>query len=140
MNFGERTSHLPRLLHDVIARLRLDAETNATISGDAGLDGHLRRQQGYRVEMLIEELRLLQVTIFSTLHKNMKNLEFSTLLPNVVRIADEVYAQLKQQMRASKLRMPRKRPRAPANTFLEDKATDSALGLCCGDVTQADMD
>jgi hypothetical protein len=48
--------------------------------------------------MLIEESRLLQVCIFSTLHKNVKNLEFSTLLPNVVTIADEVDAQLKQQM------------------------------------------
>jgi len=32
------------------------------------------------------------------LHKNVKDLEFSTLLPNVVTIADEVDAQLKQQM------------------------------------------
>jgi hypothetical protein len=48
--------------------------------------------------MLIEESRQLQVCIFSTLHKNVKNLEFSTLLPNVVTIADEVDAQLKQQM------------------------------------------
>jgi hypothetical protein len=32
------------------------------------------------------------------LHKNVKNLEFSTLLPHVVTIADEVDAQLKQQM------------------------------------------
>ena len=48
--------------------------------------------------MAVEESRLLQVTIFSTLHKNVKNLEFSTLLPDVVTIADEVDAQLKEQM------------------------------------------
>ena len=45
----------------------------------------------------MEESRLLQVTIFSTLHKNVKNLEFGVLLPDVVTIADEVDAQLKEQ-------------------------------------------
>jgi hypothetical protein len=98
LNFEERTGHLPRLLHDVTARLRLDAGTKAPISEAAAAHGDLRRKQGYPVEMLIEESRLLQVCIFSTLHKNVKNLEFSTLLPNVVTIADEVDAQLKQQM------------------------------------------
>jgi hypothetical protein len=39
-----------------------------------------------------------QVSIFTTLHKNVKHLEFSTLLPNIVTIADEVDAQLKEQM------------------------------------------
>ena len=48
--------------------------------------------------MAVEESRLLQVTIFSTLHKNVKNLEFNLLLPDVVTIADEVDAQLKEQM------------------------------------------
>jgi len=58
----------------------------------------LRRSQGYTVAMAVEESRLLQVTIFSTLHKNVKNLEFNMLLPDVVTIADEVDAQLKEQM------------------------------------------
>jgi hypothetical protein len=40
----------------------------------------------------------MQVTIFTTLHKNTKNLEFTALLPDVVTIADEVDAQLKEQM------------------------------------------
>jgi len=98
LNFEERTGHLPNLLHDVIRRLRLDAGTKAPISKAAAEHGDLRRKQGYTVAMAVEESRLLQVTIFSTLHKNAKNLEFTTLLPNVVTIADEVDAQLKEQM------------------------------------------
>jgi hypothetical protein len=98
LNFGERTGHLPHLLHDVIARLRLDAGTKAPISRAAADHGDLRRKQGYTVAMAVEESRLLQVTIFSTLHKNVKNLEFNLLLPDVVTIADEVDAQLKEQM------------------------------------------
>jgi hypothetical protein len=98
LSFEDRTGHLPHLLHDVIARLRLDAGTKAPISKAAARHGDLRRKQGYTVAMAVEESRLLQVTIFSTLHKNTNALEFSKLLPDVVTIADEVDAQLKEQM------------------------------------------
>jgi hypothetical protein len=98
LNFEERTGHLPRLLHDVIARLRLSAGRKVSVSKAAAEHGDLRRKQGYTVAMAVEESRLLQVTIFSTLHKNVKNLESSILLPDIVTIADEVDAQLKEQM------------------------------------------
>ena len=98
LTFEERTGHLPHLLHDVIKRLRMDAGTKAPISKAAAEHGDLRRKQGYTVAMAVEESRLLQVSIFTTLHKSVKHLEFSTLLPNIVTIADEVDAQLKEQM------------------------------------------
>ncbi|HXN19920.1 MAG TPA: hypothetical protein VN875_16390 [Candidatus Binatus sp.] len=98
LTFEERTGHLPHLLHDVIRRLRLDAGTKAPISKAAADHGDLRRKQGYTVAMAVEESRLLQVSIFTTLHKNVNHLEFSALLPDVVTIADEVDAQLKEQM------------------------------------------
>jgi hypothetical protein len=98
LNFEDRTGHLPHLLHDVIARLRLDAGTKAPISEAASMHGDLRRKQGYTVAMAVEESRLLQVSIFSMLHQDVKRLNFNTLLPDVVTIADEVDAQLKQQM------------------------------------------
>jgi hypothetical protein len=98
LSYQDRTGHLPHLLHDVIARLRLDVATKAPISRAAAEHGDLRRKQGYTVAMAVEESRLLQVTIFSTLHKNAMNLEFGALLPDVVTIADEVDAQLKEQM------------------------------------------
>lgn len=98
LSFEERTGHLPHLLHDVIKRLRLNAVTKAPISIAAAKHGDLRRKQGYTVAMAVEESRLLQVSIFTTLHKNVNHLEFSALLPDVVTIADEVDAQLKEQM------------------------------------------
>jgi hypothetical protein len=48
--------------------------------------------------MTVQESRLLEVTIFSTLHRNVRCLDFTTLLPDVAIIADEVDARLKQQM------------------------------------------
>jgi len=98
MNRENRTGHLPHLLHDVIARLRLDAGTKAPISKVAADHGDLRYRQGYTVAMTVDESRLLQVSIFTVLHKNVKQLELSTLLPDVVTIADEVDAQLKEQV------------------------------------------
>jgi hypothetical protein len=86
-------------MYDVNLRLRRDDHTKAVISEAAADHGRLRQKQGYPVEMLIEESRLLQVSIFTTLHKNVKNLEFDTLLPSVVTIADEVVSQLRQQMK-----------------------------------------
>jgi RsbT co-antagonist protein rsbRD N-terminal domain len=98
LSFEERTGHLPQLLRDVIVRLRLDDETKAPISKAAAHHGDLRAQQGYTVAMAVEESRLLQVSIFTMLHKSQNHLEFVKVLPAVVTIADEVDAQLKEQM------------------------------------------
>jgi hypothetical protein len=49
LNFEERTGHLPDLMHDVIARVRLDAGSKAPISKAAAVHGDLWRQQGYTV-------------------------------------------------------------------------------------------
>ena len=98
LTFEERTGHLPQLLRDVVVRLRLDAGTKAPISEAASTHGDLRHKQGYTVALAVEESRLLQVSIFSMLHKNVKRLAFDALLPDIVTIADEVDAQLKQQM------------------------------------------
>jgi hypothetical protein len=98
LNFEERTGHLPRLLHDVIARLRLDKGSKAPVSVAASHHGELRRKQGYTAPMVVDESRFLQVCIFSTLHRNEHLVKFSKLLADVVTIADEVDAQLKQQI------------------------------------------
>src|ERR1700694_5285532 len=102
LSFEDRTGHLPQLLRDVIVRLRLDDETKAEISQAAAHHGDLRAKQGYTVAMAVEESRLLQVSIFTTLHKSQSHLEFEKVLPAVVTIADEVDTQLKQQMRCFK--------------------------------------
>jgi hypothetical protein len=98
LSYEDRTGHLPALLREVIVRLRLDAGTKAPISVAASHHGDLRRKQGYTVAMVVEESRLLQVCLFTTLHKNTHLIEYSELLLDVVTVADEVDAQLKQQM------------------------------------------
>jgi hypothetical protein len=98
----ERTGHLPKLVDDVMVRLGKTElptqDSDAAVSFAAIAHGDLRRKQGYSRAMLIHESRILQVTIFGTLHKNLSVLDFSLLLPDVMTIADEVDAQLTQTM------------------------------------------
>jgi hypothetical protein len=46
--------------------------------------------------MLVEESRMLQVSIFETLQNNLESIDFSLLLIGVMTIADEIDSQLSQ--------------------------------------------
>ena len=98
----ERTGHLPKLVEDLIVRLRKPSATtkdsDAIFSTAAVAHGKLRYLQGYTPAMLVHESRILQVTLFGTLQSNLSVLDFSLLLPDVMTIADEVDAQLTQSM------------------------------------------
>jgi CheY-like chemotaxis protein len=98
LNFEERTGHLPNLLADLIYRLRMPATEKASFSLAAHEHGNLRRQQGYTAAMIVEESRILQVSIFQTLQNNLSSVDFSQVLLDVMTIADEVDSQLKQAM------------------------------------------
>ena len=67
-------------------------------SSSAHDHGKVRFDQGYSVLMLVEESRLLQVSIFETLHINRKSLDSNMLLVDVMTIADECDGQLKQSV------------------------------------------
>jgi DNA-binding response OmpR family regulator len=98
LSFTERTGHLPRLMRDLVRRLRLPPNSQLLVSDAAQEHGILRRNQGYTVPMLVEESRILQVSIFNTLQNNLGTVDFSTVLLDVMTIADEVDSQLKQTM------------------------------------------
>jgi hypothetical protein len=92
----QRTGHLRLVLDDLVRRLRLPATAKALTSIAAREHGVLRRMQGYSLPMMVEESRMLQVSIFSTLQNNLGSVEIKTVLLDVMAIADEVDSQLKQ--------------------------------------------
>jgi DNA-binding response OmpR family regulator len=98
----ERTGYLPKLIDDLILRLRSPhipvQESDSACSVAAVAHGKMRRSQGYTSAMLVHDSRILQVTLFGTLQKNLSALDFSLLLPDVMTIADEVDSQLTQAM------------------------------------------
>jgi len=96
----ERTAHLPELFRDLISRLNnpLELGSRALISDSAIEHGIQRRKQGYTAAMMVEESRMLQVSIFQTLQNNLSRVNFSLLLVAVMAIADECDSQLAQAM------------------------------------------
>ena len=98
LSFTERMGHLPLILADLVRRLRLVPNTKVPDSVAAHEHGTVRRKQGYSVPMMVEESRNLQVSIFNNLQNNLATVDFSTLLHDVMTIADEVDSQLKQSM------------------------------------------
>jgi CheY-like chemotaxis protein len=94
----QRAGHLPKILEDLVDRLRTfrPLASNEVESVAARDHGALRYRQGYSAAMMVEEARLLQVSIFATLQANLMNIDFSVVLNGVMTIADEVDSQLSQ--------------------------------------------
>jgi DNA-binding response OmpR family regulator len=99
---NDRTRYLPKLIEDLIVRLRRSgepgAESDSVCSAAAVSHGEMRKMQGYTPGMLVHDSRILQVTLFATLQSNLSALDFSLLLPDIMTIADEVDSQLTQAM------------------------------------------
>jgi len=93
----QRTGHLSRLLQELVHRLRVPRSLGTKhVSSAATEHGKVRFQQGYSLSMIIEESRILQVSIFETLQNNLATVDFSLVLGDIMTIADEVDSQLKQ--------------------------------------------
>jgi hypothetical protein len=96
----ERCAHLPEMFRDLVSRLRnpLPLGTRALMSDAADDHGSLRREQGYSAAMMVEESRMLQVSIFETLQLHVGTMDARDLMGDVMAIADEVDSQLAQAM------------------------------------------
>jgi CheY-like chemotaxis protein len=96
----DRIGYLHQVFIDLVDRLRSSRiiggpELPSLAAAEHGLS---RRQAGYTAAMMVEESRMLQVSIFRTLQKNLPNIDFSVLLIGVMTIADEIDSQLSQAM------------------------------------------
>ena len=94
---AQRTGHLPQLIRELVERLRVPRGLGTNQASEGAVKhGLVRRSQGYTIPMIIEESRMLQVSLFHTLQVNLNSVDFSLLLTDVMTIADEVDLQLKQ--------------------------------------------
>jgi CheY-like chemotaxis protein len=96
----QRTEHLPEMMKDIIARLRADRAIEAVEnpSPAAVAHGQLRCRQGYTAPLMVQESRMLQVCIFETIERNTATVDYTSVLPDIMIIADEVDSQLKQSI------------------------------------------
>jgi hypothetical protein len=94
-----RMGHLPRLLDDIVVRLR--AKDSPPAPSNAAIDhGSARLSQGYSLPMLVEESRLFQVCTFHTLYLNQSELDQGQVLLDAMIIADEADRQLGDTVRS----------------------------------------
>jgi CheY-like chemotaxis protein len=99
LNKKQRTGHLPQLIRELVQRLRVPRSLGTKQASEAAVQhGRIRQSQGYSVAMIVEESRILQVSIFQTLQNNLSSVDFNSLLTDVMTIADEVDSQLKQTL------------------------------------------
>jgi YesN/AraC family two-component response regulator len=96
----DRTDHLREIIKNIAERLRTSRsiEVVATPSPAAVSHGQLRYRQGYTAPMLVQESRILQVCIFETIQRNLAVVDFSSVLPDIMLLADEVDSQLTQSI------------------------------------------
>ena len=94
----QRTGHLPKLIEELVQRLRVPRSLGTKRRQKARFStARIRHKQGYSISMIVEESRILQVSIFQHLaEESDDSVDFSLLLIDVMAIADEVDSQLKQ--------------------------------------------
>ena len=103
----ERAGHLPELIQDIVCRLRRpEKKPEHAKSSSAREHGRSRRKQGYSAALIVDESRMLQVSIFHVLQANLFRVDFSLVLNDVMTIADEVDEQLCQAMAAFTEQLP----------------------------------
>jgi ActR/RegA family two-component response regulator len=96
----ERAQHIPEMMENIVERLR-DIRTLEAIqshSPAAIAHGQLRYRQGYTAPLIVQESRILQVSLFETIQRNLASVNFSMVMADVMLIADEVDSQLSQSI------------------------------------------
>jgi hypothetical protein len=84
------------ILERELCRLRDNRNTEPQVSVAAAAHGRVRFAQGYSLSMLVEESRILEVTIFGTLQRRQSELDRNQVRPDAAIIADEADRQLEE--------------------------------------------
>jgi YesN/AraC family two-component response regulator len=98
---SDRTDHLPDVLDDLSSMLQSrEASTSSARVDAAKLHGRIRRQQGYTIPMILEESRILQTKIFKAIQADLLSVNFSLLVPDLMRTSDTLEIQLRASIEA----------------------------------------
>jgi YesN/AraC family two-component response regulator len=98
---GERTDHLPDLLDDLTKMLQTpQGSTSSARVHAARLHGRIRRRQSYSIPMILEETRILQGKIFEAIQADLLSVNFSLLVPDLIRTSDTLQIQLRASVQA----------------------------------------
>lgn len=100
LSVRKRAEHIPRLL-ELLAR-RVDAgQPEPEESVDSGTEyGKRRAQQGYKIPLIVIEMRLLQRVISSVLQRNLIRMDLSTVIADMLEVGEGLQEELEVAIRA----------------------------------------
>jgi hypothetical protein len=100
LNDDEIRNHLPTVLTEVVRDLRFRDGIPPAIVQAAEAHGQLRCRQGFGHPALVEEIRILKNLVYTTIQKNLLSCDISSLIPDILRISDNLDLRLTEAMEA----------------------------------------
>ncbi|MEO6120353.1 MAG: response regulator [Terriglobales bacterium] len=100
----EVENHFPGVLQEIAAGL---ASGQQVFDGDmaaAGQHGALRCQQGFTIPMLVHEFSIFRKVIYEILQANLLVVDVSALVPDMIRIGQNLDARLKRAIESYQMR------------------------------------
>jgi len=100
---GDRIDHLPGIFTRLTDLLELPERSDIILDDslkEAAHHGSMRNRQGYSIDMLIEDRRLLGNAIYDAVRENLLALDLSRVIPDLQRINDSLDLQLRSALLA----------------------------------------
>jgi ActR/RegA family two-component response regulator len=98
----QRLAHVPGLLRGIVSQLEAEVPdgNNGSILAEGARHGALRCRQQYSEEMLVDDVRLLDASIYDTIQDGLLRLELSSLIPGLKQMNLTMAAHLKGSLSA----------------------------------------
>jgi YesN/AraC family two-component response regulator len=95
----ERIDHLPIVIDELVAAIESERSEVAALEElsprareAAQKHGRVRKRQGYSLQLMLKEVRLLQKEIFKLIQENLLNVDMSSLIPQLITTTDTLEA------------------------------------------------
>lgn len=101
LNDEQRADHIPAMLAEAVEML----EQHRGVVSDAAMEsaaehGHVRRQQGYTITMLLKESRYMRRAVLTAIQRHLLEVNISFLLSDLIDLSDNLDAQVRNSVEA----------------------------------------
>jgi len=98
----ERLDHVPGLMTGIVEQLRSEAPGQPTraLLQDGARHGVLRRRQHYSESMLVEDVRMVDVSIYDAVQNGLLKLDLSRLIPDLRNVNNALSRHLQESIEA----------------------------------------
>jgi DNA-binding response OmpR family regulator len=98
----QRVEHIPNLLSGIVQQLRSAAPDDPpeSVLGNGALHGTTRREQGYSQEMLVDDVRLVDGSVYETVQDGLLQLDLSRLVPDLRHVNSALVYYLHESLKA----------------------------------------